>query len=334
MAAEAAAPRPAHRPAARTTRLRERTWYPAAKRWLAILFLLAVLGLVVHHARQVEWRAVADALRAYSAGTLWLAAAFAAASHALYCGYDLLGRHETRHGLPVGKVVGVGFTSYAFNLNLGSLVGGVALRYKLYARLGLGADVTTRVLALSLLTNWLGYFFVAGSLFLFAPPAMPAGWELGSEGLRWLGAGLLLAAAAYLALCALSPRREWKLRGHELRLPSGRIALVQLAVSAANWMMIGAVIWVLLQHRVDYPSTLAVLLVAAVAGVIAHVPAGLGVLEGVFIALLSHRVPQGDLLAALLAYRAIYYLAPLTLALGLFLKAHAGAKARPRARGR
>ena len=41
---------------------------------------------------------------------------------------------------------------------------------------------------------------------------------------------------------------------------------------------------------------LAVLLVGAVAGVITHVPAGLGVLEAVFVALLSHQVPQGQLL--------------------------------------
>jgi len=51
-----------------------------------------------------------------------------------------------------------------------------------------------------------------------------------------------------------------------------------------------------------------------VAGVITHVPGGLGVLEAVFIALLSHRVPQEKLLGALLAYRAIYYLLPLIVA--------------------
>ena len=91
-------------------------------------------------------------------------------------------------------------------------------------------------------------------------------------------------------------------------------------------MLIGGVVWVLLQHRVDYPNVLGVLLVAAVAGVITHVPAGLGVLEAVFVALLSHRVPQAELLAALLAYRAIYYLLPLALALALFVKLEVGAK--------
>ena len=37
----------------------------------------------------------------------------------------------------------VTFVSYVFNLNLGSLVGGVAFRYRLYSRLGNHAHVHT-----------------------------------------------------------------------------------------------------------------------------------------------------------------------------------------------
>ena len=72
---------------------------------------------------------------------------------------------------------------------------------------------------------------------------------------------------------------------------------------------------------------LSVLLIAAVAGVITHVPAGLGVLEAVFVALLSHQVPKGELLGALLAYRAVYYLGPLVLATAAYLLVEARAKA-------
>jgi len=81
-----------------------------------------------------------------------------------------------------------------------------------------------------------------------------------------------------------------------------------------NWSLIGGMIWLLLQRQLPYHEVLAVALVAAVAGVITHVPGGLGVLEAVFLALLGHRAPQGTLLGALLAYRAIYYLLPLILA--------------------
>jgi uncharacterized membrane protein YbhN (UPF0104 family) len=66
--------------------------------------------------------------------------------------------------------------------------------------------------------------------------------------------------------------------------------------------------------------------------VVTHVPAGLGVLEFVFVALLSHVVPESRLIAALLGYRAIYYIAPLMVAAVLYLVMEAHAK-QVRARG-
>jgi hypothetical protein len=70
----------------------------------------------------------------------------------------------------------------------------------------------------------------------------------------------------------------------------------------------------LLGRQVDYALVLGVTLLAAVAGAVTHVPAGLGVLEAVFVALLGHAMPQNEILAALLTYRALYYLGPLLLA--------------------
>jgi hypothetical protein len=95
------------------------------------------------------------------------------------------------NGLPVRKVMQVNFISYAFNLNLGSLIGGVAFRYRMYSRLGLATATITRVLTLSMLTNWLGYLMLAGLVFTIAPLALPPDWKLDSEGLRLLGVALL-----------------------------------------------------------------------------------------------------------------------------------------------
>lgn len=295
-----------------------RSRWRAAKRVLALLFALVVLGLLLNYARAVDWPAVLTALQDYPLPTLLAAAGLALASHAVYCSYDLLGRHHTGHTLTTLQVVGVTFVSYTFNLNLGTLVGGIAMRYRLYARLGLTTEVTSQVLVLSLLTNWLGYLAVAGGMFLLSPIELPPDGSVGSTGLRMLGAGLWLAAAGYLALCFLSRRRTWQLRGRTVELPSGRLALLQLGLSSINWLLIGAVVHVLLQQKIDYPTVLCVLLVAAVAGVIAHVPAGLGVLEAVFVALLAHRIAPAPLLAALLAYRAVYYLVPMGFATVVF----------------
>ncbi|MBN8755251.1 MULTISPECIES: lysylphosphatidylglycerol synthase domain-containing protein [Variovorax] len=297
-----------------TMALSRQSWWPWVRRAAVWGFFALIAWLLVRQARTIDWDDVLDAIRALPATTLLAAGAMAACSFVLYSTYDLLGRHLTRHRLGTGTVMGVTFISYAFNLNLGSLVGGVAFRYRLYSRLGLGNETITRVLGFSMFTNWIGYLLVAGVAFCFWPLDLPPGWKIGNDGLRMLGAVLLMLAFAYVLLCAFVRGRVWRVRGHAFKTPGLAMALLQLAMSCANWSLIGGVIWFLLQGAVGYPHVLAVLLVAAVAGVVTHVPAGLGVLEAVFVALLAHQVPEATLLGALLAYRGLYYLLPLTVA--------------------
>ena len=258
-------------------------------------------------------------VRAYSWTTLLECIALAITSLALYSCYDLLGRRYTGHTLPTLRVMLVNFVSYVFNLNLGALIGGVAFRLRLYTRLGLNTGQITRIYSLSLVTNWLGYFLLAGSLFALHPLHLPPSWPIHRAGLQLLGAALLAAGLAYLLLCAFSQRRSWAWRGHFFELPSGRMAALQAAMGMANWLLLGTLLDALMPAKLDFASVMQVTLLAAVAGVLTHVPAGIGVLEAVFVALLAHRAPTHQLLAALLAYRLMYYIAPLVLSLLLYL---------------
>jgi len=308
------------------TRLRDRAWWPWLKRGVTFAFFALVAAYSIRYARNVDWAEVWQNILATPRGVLLTAIGGVAASFAIYCSFDLLGRHYTGHRLPPFKVWQVNFISYAFNLNLGSLVGSVAFRYRLYGRLGLELGTITRIMTLSILTNWLGYFLLGGAVFAIAPLELPPEWKLDSGGLRWLGFGMLAVGAAYLLACVFARERSVTLRGHELILPPPRMAALQVVMAVTNWAVMGFILFTLLQGKVGYPAVLSVLLVAAVAGVITHVPAGLGVLEAVFIALLSHRVPEGQLLAALLTYRAIYYIAPLLLAAALYVVVEARAR--------
>jgi len=69
--------------------------------------------------------------------------------------------------------------------------------------------------------------------------------------------------------------------------------------------------------RIDYPTVLGAMLLAAVAGVVTRVPANLGVMEAVVVASFGGRLPVPELLAAVLAFRTTYYLLPLPLPLPL-----------------
>ena len=291
---------------------------PRWSRWFGIFSCLAVAGLLIWAAGRVDWPAVLQALRGMPVGVLLLAALLAAFSHGVYSTYDLIGRAWVGHRLSWFRVVQTTFVSYAFNLNLGMLVGGLAMRFRLYARLGLRAGLTSRIVGLSIVTNWLGYGLLAGAVFLFRQLPPPPDWAFSMDALQAVGAALWLLVAGYLALCAWAPGRRLRVRGHDIHVPSWRMAVLQLALSCINWLLIGATLFVLLQGTAPYGKVLAVSLVAAVAGVIARLPAGLGVMEAVFVALLAP-LAEPQVLAAVLAYRALYYLLPLLAATGTYL---------------
>lgn len=292
-------------------------------RWLIhgvkLLFFILVVVLLFSLVRNMDWNAVIETLQGYSPVMILMGLGVTAASFAVFSSYDLLGKFYTGHELPVKQVLPIAFVCYAFNLNLGAWVGGIALRYKLYTQFGLSMATVTRVLSVSLTTNWLGYMLLAGTLFSLGLIELPPHWQVGTLGLRIIGAGLLLVCLFYLAACRYSRRRSWHWRGHEIVLPSLRLALLQMLLGAINWSLMAALVYLLLPNGVFYPTILAILLVSSIAGVVTHIPAGLGVLEAVFIALLQHQVAPSEILAALIGYRALYFLFPLGLACLVYL---------------
>ncbi|WP_326541743.1 lysylphosphatidylglycerol synthase domain-containing protein [Pseudorhodoferax sp.] len=301
------------------------------RRWLVPLFGATVLALLLSHAHKVDWRGAWEALQRYP---LWLLAgvlAIATASHALYGCFDLVGRRFTQHRLPRLQAWSIGVTSYAFNLNLGSLVGGVGLRARLYAKAGLDQATISQVVALSLATNWLGYGLLAGGLFAAGAVALPAGAPIAPWALRALGVAMVLLVLGYVLACALARGRAWHVRGRAIHLPSVPLALVQLGLATLNWALMGAAMALLLGGDTPYATALAVLMAAAIVGVVMPIPAGLGVLEAVYLALLSGSVPHGRVMGAVLAYRALYYLLPLAGGLVLYAGLSRYAAAHPEA---
>lgn len=297
------------------------------KKILTWLFFIAVIVLLVIYARKVNWHDVVDVISNYNRFAIFASIALVVVSYLTYGVYDLIGQAYCGHKLQKRQVMLVSFICYAFNLTLSTWVGGVAMRYRLYSRLGLDGSTITRIFSLSIATNWLGYVLVAGVVFTSGWVPIPSGWFIGEGTLRTIGAALLVFVVIYLALCAFSKRRRWTIKGHKLALPSFRMALLQFAVSSANWLVMGAIIWLLLAQKVDYPQVLGVLLISSIAGVIIHIPAGIGVLEAVFLALLGgEHLSHGSIIAALLAYRVIYFIAPLLLALVLYLWLESRAK--------
>lgn len=302
-----------------------KTWQ-WAKKLLTLAFFIIVPVLLYMLAKNIEWKEVEEALRSYSLTTLLMGGGIALLSYLVFASYDLVGRHYTGHNLPVRQIIPLAFVCYAFTLNLTAWVGGIALRFRLYSRLGLEPGTITKILSMSLITNWLGYIILAGSLFAFRQVDLPEKIQIGATALQFIGIALLAVAALYFWACRFSKRRSFTFREHKISLPSAKLAFIQAGLAMVNWMLMGLIIFTLMPDEVSYQTVLGILLISSIAGVITHIPAGLGVLEAIFLSALQHQLSKGSILAALIGYRLLYFLLPLAIACVMYFILEARAK--------
>ena len=231
-----------------------------AKKILTWLFFIAVIVLLVVYAKKVDWEEVWKVIRDYNRVALLSAVGLVVVSYLIYGCYDLLARFYCGHKLAKRQVMLVSFICYAFNLTLSTWVGGIGMRYRLYSRLGLPGSTITRIFSLSITTNWLGYILLAGVIFTAGVVELPDHWYVDQTTLRILGIGLLMIIAVYLWFCAFAKHRHMTIKGQKLVLPSWKFALAQMLISSVNWMVMGAIIWLLLGQSVNYFFVLGVLL--------------------------------------------------------------------------
>lgn len=297
--------------------LRE-TWWKRIKWLLALAFFATVAWLLYSRGREMDWSEVWTSLRAFDLATLAKALAFTALAFLAFGSYDLIAKRHLRHTVPAPRVLAIAVVAYALNVNLGALIGGWASRFRLYSRVGISPATTTQIIGLGLLSNWSGYVLIGGLIFTLAPPQLPASWPVGSHMLPFIGGALLIAITLYLALCAFKPGQLWKIRRFELRAPPLHLAALQLLVSAIHWLAVCMVVSSFLPDELAFTTVMGVLLMSSIAGAAMHIPAGLGVIEAVFVAALGDRYHAAQLVGALLAYRATFYLAPLLLSLAAY----------------
>lgn len=282
-----------------------------------IVALFAIVALAIYHEAEVtSWHDVRLALAAVEARQILLAVFGTAASYIALIGYDMLAlRHVAAPPVPLGRVALTSFVSQAFTFNFGfGLLTGGAVRMRLYGTAGLKTDQILATSVFATFAIWLGLAAVSGAALLFAPDVAEKILSVSDAAARTLGLVLLVAVGfAWWYLAAQKP----VLPGLDMQAPSAGIMGLALLVGAADVIASGFALWALLPDSaaLSFSSFLVIFASAIALGMISHVPGGLGVFEGVIL-LAMPGAPASEMLAALLLFRFIYYLAPMLLAAG------------------
>jgi len=297
----------------------------------AAALLLFATALVVLH-RHVQAFRPSEVRRALGSLQVWqpfAALGLAAASYWLLTLYDVLALRHIGRRLSYHRVALASFIGYAFShiLGFGSVIG-PAVRYRLYTPMGLTTGEIAEASAFVVVT------FITGIVAVFPLIAL-----LDSSSLETLGisplVGIAIATVAAMLMAGYVGlgwwmRRPLRLFGYSLHLVRPRTALAQIALSVGDLLLVAAVLYACLPHdfALGYPHVLAVYVLAFVAGMISHVPGGLGVFDAVVLVGLSTRLPPDQILAGILTFRVIYQLIPAVAAGVLFAAVEAVAARR------
>ena len=281
----------------------------------ALVLFFAALEVLRIELRTVSWAELSADVMGVPRLALAVAFALTVFNYAVLTGYDLVALAYVGKRLPRPSVMLTSFLAYAISNTVSfAMISGASVRYRFYSRWGVTGEELSRIVFSYSVTFWLGLFALGGLSLIVMPASasgvLPAGSAAAVAG--WL---ILLIPIAYIAATVVrrEPLRLWRI---ELPLPAPRLAVMQLVLSSIDWVLAGAVLYVLLP-----PSDLAflpfmgVFLISILLGMASHVPGGLGVFEGVMVLLLRPYLQSGQLLSALVVYRAVYYLLPLTVAL-------------------
>jgi uncharacterized membrane protein YbhN (UPF0104 family)/endonuclease/exonuclease/phosphatase family metal-dependent hydrolase len=286
-----------------------------ARAAVTLAFFAVVVWLVGSELRTLDPHEILRALRRLSGWQLAAAFALTAVGYVIVACYDRLSARYAGVRLPTAVGLSIAFVSYAFNFNVGAMVGALAFRYRLYSRIGVDVKRIAAIAACSIATNWCGCLTVLGALLLADPWALVLRWELSPAAGRALGALALAPVAAY-AIATKVRRTPIRIRGNAYRLPELRFALAQIALGSAYWLLVPLVLYALRppDTAIPYAKIAVAYGLAALGGIIVRVPAGLGVIEAVFLELSHGRIGAAPILAMVFAWRAVFLLAPLVVA--------------------
>ncbi|HEX3836875.1 MAG TPA: bifunctional lysylphosphatidylglycerol flippase/synthetase MprF [Steroidobacteraceae bacterium] len=295
---------------------------------VAALLVFSVMAWLLHRElEQIRVRDIIEHLEAIPSEKLLTGLLLTAGSYLALCLYDFAALRYLHKKVPLGRVVVASFIANAFGHNLGfaAFTGG-AFRLRLYASSGLTAIDVATVTGFTSITTGLGLAVLAGLSFLFYPGQAALALRSHADWPLLIGAALLGFVGAYF-VWTCSRRARLEFRGWLLRPPGARIGAFQIIAGTFDLGMSCGVLWLMLPvtSHIGFVAFAGAYAIGVTAGIISHVPGGLGVFETVVV-LAVPQIPADALLGSLLAYRAVFYLAPLGVATVMFAAEELGAQ--------
>ena len=288
-------------------------------RVLAIAATVCIAGLTVVALRyalhEISYRDLIGSLTAMRGTTLAAALAATVASFVVALANDFV---ALRYAAPARRSFRP-FWRRSAAMHFGNFVGfgmlsGGAVRYRFYAAVGVSRRKIASVTIFIIVAFGVGAIATIALGLALRAHEIAQLYALPYELLHLVAVFIAATPLAFL-LGRLLGWRNIRLGSMTIELPSVRLAVFQIAVTIIEIVFAAIVLWVLLPlSGVDFPAFVAIYAAALLLGFVSHAPGGIGVFEAVVLYTVGMRSEPSEVAAALVAYRAVYFLLPVVLA--------------------
>jgi len=286
--------------------------------------IVLVSGLVLsYRLRDMDWVAVVRAVQAVSLTRVAGAGFFVACGYVTLALYDWFAlRTIGARQVPLRIAALAGATSYAIGHGLGAMLfASAAIRFRIYSAWGLGVVDIGKICFIAGLTFWLGNITALGIGMATMPEAAGAVDQISAWGNQAIGIAALSALSIYL-MWVWGKTRVLGRKDAGVTLPSGSMTLLQIGIGLADLSCCSLVMYLLMPSlpAVDFVPLAVIVVFGTLLGFASHAPGAIGALDAAMLVGLPTFEPS-DLIATLLLYRLLYFVAPFGLALaGLGLR--------------
>src|SRR4051794_28473922 len=268
--------------------------------------------VLFHMLRGIDVAEVIEAIKQTDYSSIGLAALFVTAGYFTLTFYDLFAvRAIGRPDIPYRVNALAAFTSYSIGHNVGaSVFTGGAVRYRIYSAWGLNAIDVAKICFLAGLTFWLGNAAVLGLGIFYHPEAAANIDRLPPWLNRMVAIGIILGLIGYVTWVWMKPRNVG--RGPwSVVLPGGPLTLLQIAIGIVDLGFCALAMYMLVPDdpNLGFVVVAVIFVSATLLGFASHSPGGLGVFDAAMLVGLW-QMDKEDLLAGMLLFRLLYYIAP------------------------
>lgn len=286
-------------------------------KFISFIFFIAALFLIKKEVDLVGLKKLFDIILSTPFYLILGAFLITSVNYFILSGYDLIGLNYIQKKLPFKKVLPMSSISFAISNLAGHIyASGGAIRYLFLKPLGFTKKEIFLLISFETLTILLGLAF-AFVLAVFLETIDNTLKSYHYLSLLYLSAFLIITGFLFYFEEIVKKNRVLYIGKVSLKAPTLTQTYLGLLVGLFDFISMFLVFYVFLDYFIDvhFIKVFIIFTTAMVLSYLSQVPAGIGVLESLFIILFPHTAQQkGMILAAFALYRVVYFILPFALA--------------------